>query len=266
MHSEHVDDLIDEYALGALDDHDLERVARHVQVCPPCRRQAWQAEDAFHLLALSVTPLSPPARCKARLLATIDRAQFLATPTPRPRRVTTRAALWPAFGALAALLLVLVWAVQLQREVSSMRRSTALAQTTIATVQRENATMRAQLASFSELERLAAQAAAVRRLQGIGVGGSAWAETYMTPGKNEAVLVAHRLPPLPPDKVYQVWVARDSHQQPLTTFTVNNSDLPVMVEIAPPEPMDRYEEIMVTVEPAGGATRPSSQTVLAGKL
>jgi hypothetical protein len=86
----------------------------------------------------------------------------------------------------------------------------------------------------------------------------------MRPGHNQATLVVHNLPEPPAGKAYQVWVAREGLQQPLTTFVPTKSTWAVV--ISPPEPMDRYKWIMVTVENEGGAQQPSKETVLAGNL
>jgi anti-sigma-K factor RskA len=265
MHTQHVDDLIDEYALGILDPRDRDNVEQHVQACPPCRRAAEQTEEAAHLLAFAAPPVTPPNRCKLRLMEKVEREQFLATPTRR-RSSLGRAALWANLAAFAALLVVGVWAVNLQNQINRIRVEAAAAQTQAALISRENVQLQTQVAAFEDFDQIMARSAAVRYLNGVGPAASATAETYMTPGENTALLVVRNLPELPAGKTYQVWVARPDMQQPLSTFAVDSPDELVKVKIAPPEPMDTYQEIMVTVEAAGGAATPSDETVLAGEL
>ncbi len=265
MHTQHVDDLIDEYALGILDPPAREMVERHVATCPPCRRIAQQTEDVAHLLAFAAPPIVPPKRCKLRIMEKIERERFLATPARR-RSAFNRPALWANMAALAALLLLGVWIVNLQNQLNQLRAEAASAQTQVALINGENLQLQTQIAEFEDFDTIIARSAAVRYLNGVGRAAAASAETYMTPGDNTALLVVRNLPPPPPGKTYQVWVARPNHQQPLSTFAVDEPGELVKVKIAPPEPMDTYQEIMVTIENAGGASTPSDETVLAGDL
>lgn len=265
MHTQHVDDLIDEYALGILDPPVRKTVELHIAACPPCRRVAQQTEDVAHLLAFAAPPIAPPRRCKLRLLEKIEREQFLAMPTRR-RSALGRPALWANVAALVALLLLGAWVVNLQNQLNHMAAEAASAQTQVALINGENLRLQTQIAEFEDFDTIMARSVAVRYLNGVGPAAAASAETYMTPGDKTALLVVRNLPPPPPGKTYQVWVARSNHQQPLSTFAVDAPGELVKVKIAPPEPMDTYQEIMVTIEDAGGASSPSDETVLAGDL
>jgi anti-sigma-K factor RskA len=265
MHTQHIDDQAEAYALGILDSPDREMVEQHLEVCPPCRNQVRGVEESAHLLGFAAPPVAPPSRCKARIMEKIERERFLATPTRR-QRGPVRAALWANLAAVAALMLLGVWSINLQRKMSQLESRAELTQSQVATVSTENAVLRAQLTEYREFDTVMARSAAVRYLEGMGPAADASAETYMTPGENTALLVVRNLPALPDGKVYQVWVARSSEQQPLSTFDVDAPDQLVKLKIAPPEPMDRYSEIMVTIEDAGGASAPSDETVLAGNL
>jgi anti-sigma-K factor RskA len=273
--TEHIDELVEGYALRALPPDEYQRVEQHAAVCPPCRQQLRQTEDAAQYLAFATPAVAPPARCKMRVMEKIAREQFLATPS-KPRRTVGSSPIWAAFAAVT--LVLGMWSVSLQRDLSRTRAELAQAQSErdaeqtamaqmqaqIALAQTERDTMQTQIAQLAGVETALQGDEVTRALQGQGVAADAVAVTYMKPGVNQALLVAKNLPPLPADKTYQVWVARDDHQQPLTTFKPVADETYVM--IAPPEPMDTYTAIMVTVENTAGAQTPSDETVLAGRL
>jgi len=251
MHTEHIEDLVEGYALGALEPGERVHVEAHAAECPPCERQLRSTEATAHMLAFAAQPIAPPSRCKRRIMEKLEREQFLSTPT---RRARTRlsSSTWTAFAAVTLLMMTGMWTFNTQRQLTRMRDE-------IVSTKAQLTTMNAQMTELSEL---LTTAEAVRSLRGRDV--QAVGKTYMKPGSNQAVLVISGLEPLPPGKTYQVWVAREGLQQPLSVFSPQQSTS--YVEITPPEPMDRYKAIMVTIENSGGATTPSDQTVLEGDL
>ena len=254
-HTEHIDDLAEGYALDALEPDERIRVEQHVAMCPPCLEQVQLLHDTAHLLGFVATPQAPPAHCKRRVLEKVGREEFLRTPTRRSR--TPQAiSIWAAV-ATVAFLMTGTWGMTLQRRVSDSAAAMASMQAQLASVQSERSAMQSQIAYFASTE-------AVRSLKAEGSGTGATAKTYMTPGKNEAVLVVSNLPQLAPGKMYQVWVARPGVQQPCAKFASTNSTL--MIALQSPEPMETYQWIMLTVEDAAGAQQPSKNTVLFGDL
>ncbi|MDP9310925.1 MAG: anti-sigma factor [Chloroflexota bacterium] len=262
MHAEHIEELAEGYALGALAPGERVRVEQHIAACPPCKRHIDSVEDTTHMLAFVATPVAPPPRCKLKLMEKVAREQFLQTPTRRSRTVNAMS-MWAAV-ATVAFIMSGAWSMRLQQQLSEVTGAQNQIQGQLASMQTERATMTAQIAQLTTLESVVAAAEAVRSLHGAGSAANASAKTYMTPGKNEAVLIVHNLPQLPPGKIYQVWVARPELQQPLTMF--NPVDTTEPVPLQPPEPMDSYNWIMVTIEDAAGAQQPSKDTVLFGEL
>lgn len=253
MHTEHIDELIEGYVLGALEPSERKRCEQHAAVCPPCGQQVRTAEETAHMLAFAAVATPPPITCKRKLMDRIERELFLASPTPRTRTMPP-IAVWAAVAAVALFLMTGGWSFNLQRQLTRTREELAITRS-------EQATAQAQLSALGDLLR---DPEAIRTLRGQGEAVRAGAKTYMKAGDPDAMLVVWGLPDLPPGKVYQVWVARGDEQQPLDKFVYGSTT--TYIHIAPPEPMDRYQEIMVTVEDAPGATRPSDQTVLAGDL
>jgi anti-sigma factor RsiW len=257
MQTEHITESVEAYALGALDEAERAHVERHIKDCPACRRRLNKAEETAHMLAFVPQPVEPPIRCKRKVLARVEQDALLSKPIRGSR---FRPSL-PVWSGLAAMLLVMVlgagWTIRLQREVERLRAENTQQQA-------EMNQMRTSVAQFNMMDSILANAEAMRELHGEGPAESAVARTYMKPGDNRAVLEVHNLPPLPEGKVYQVWVARPNLQEPLTAFRVAGSFERYMIE--PPEPMDTYNWIMVTVEDAGNSSQPSETIVLAGDL
>lgn len=250
MHTEHehLEDLIEGYALGALEPAERSLVDEHMAVCPPCRKQIRHTSDIAHMLGLLAAPVAPPSHCKRKILEKIEREQFLHTPTRRSRSAPPLMT-WAAIAAMILFMVTGGWGFSLQRQVLRMNGDMARARDEIA-----------------ELQEMLAEVQAVRPLKGEGQASYAAANTFMKPGSNKALLVIRNLPPLKAGQTYQVWVARDGVQQPLTTFNPPPADDTMRIAVTPPEPMDTYKWIMVTVEEAGGSDHPSKEQVLFGDL
>lgn len=118
-----VDDLLDAYALGALDPAERVFVEEHLDGCLQQRDRLAELEDVLAMVGQAVTPLAPPPAIWDRLAAEIAHAPrtvapapvvaparptpiHAAAPSPRPSKVVTlnRWVAW-AGGVAAALLL-----------------------------------------------------------------------------------------------------------------------------------------------------------------
>lgn len=74
MSSNHIIELLEEYALDGLDPDERAEVEQHLQECPECRRAARELLDLTSLLPQALaeaSTLRPPAALKERLLATL---------------------------------------------------------------------------------------------------------------------------------------------------------------------------------------------------
>lgn len=75
MNSEHIKDLLEAYALGALEPHEQKIVEQHLAGCADCRQLAREFEHTASLLPqalAAVSPLRPPESLKERLLQTVQ--------------------------------------------------------------------------------------------------------------------------------------------------------------------------------------------------
>jgi anti-sigma-K factor RskA len=88
---------------------------------------------------------------------------------------------------------------------------------------------------------------------------------FMSPGSTHAVLFVSGLQQPEAGKVYQFWFATPDQQVPSQTFIVG-PDGAATLAIEAPAAVDGYDQVMVTVEPAPGSQRPSSEVVLEATL
>src|SRR5579885_2492998 len=69
--SGHVEDQIDAYALGILEDEAVAQVESHLETCQHCRALLQQAREVTGFLSLAPRQVRPPAGLKQRILARI---------------------------------------------------------------------------------------------------------------------------------------------------------------------------------------------------
>lgn len=230
----HIQEQAAARALRALPPEDAEQVDSHVHVCPECKQLLDEAVETANMLALSVAPAAPPSRCKQRLMARVEREQFLR----RPSGALSRSATWVGRAATMLMLLGLLgWNMRLQSEVREVRTVTSM------------------LVADAQPRPLKADHPSA---------GSATARMFMDPNGTSAVLVIENLEPLPGDKVYQIWVADEQRQQPMETFRVGHKMEQIVMRAQ--EPLSHFKWVMVTIENGGGSEKPTGDTVLFGDL
>ncbi len=229
----HIDNVVAERALRILPPEEEAAVDGHAEICPPCRALLQEAQETANLLALAVLPARPPRHCKARLMDLVERDVFLEKRTPwSTRRIGS--ARW---AIVAMLLLALVgWNIRLQREIAHERMIAEM------------------VASDFRPSALKPQGATV----------DAAGRMFKGPNGTSAVLIVENLPPAPPGKIYQIWVADEQRQQPMETFQATHRLDEVVMHAA--VPLTTFKWIMITLEDAGGSQVPSKTTVLLGDL
>lgn len=255
--TEHIDDLIEGYALNALEQGEREQVEQHIAICLRCRQLLGKLEDAVHMLGFAAMAASPSVTCKRRVLERVEREQFLAARGSRSRMPGWAMSAWASVATLALVVMSMV-AMSGQQQIATTRQE-------LEAVRAESGMLRAQIADRGAVDDMVVDGAACR-LGGTGSLPKATALCFLVPGENAALMLVSGLEPLPAGKAYQAWVAKGDEQAPLTVFTAAPEVSTIQVKIVLPKPMDYYENIMVTIEDAPGAQRPSEETVLLGEL
>jgi anti-sigma-K factor RskA len=225
------DDDLAAYALGALEADELSAFEAHLAGCAGCQTELRWLQPALDVLPASVQQLEPPPELRRRILGAIDGE----TATPhraRERRPAFRrlASLRPVASAAAvavALLAGLAGGYAIRGDDADPGR-TAVATTPISAAA-TGTPVRAEL---------------VRK-------GDSW------------TLEVDDLPDPGRGGVYQVWLAHDERIEPSVLFVPSHG---AKADVALPRTVAGADQIMVTREPHGGSTEPTSKTLLQATL
>jgi RNA polymerase sigma-70 factor (ECF subfamily) len=229
------EDDIAAYALGALDESETARLELHLAGCQPCRADLRWLAPAVDVLPASVEQVAPPPDLRGRIVAAVagdrDHEGFLTPSRPQP------SGRW------------------------SLRRL---------------ASPRLALAGAAAIVALVAGLAGGYALRGDDDGPSSAATTFparvLAPGSTATASLLRsgdswtldvRDMPAPPDgAVYQVWLRHDRRMVPSVLF-VPSRDRHARVVL--PARVSQADEVLVTREPSGGSSAPTSGPMLAAE-
>ncbi len=240
-------DLIPAYAIGAADAEERALLDAHLQVCADCRTllQDYRAmsEDLLFAAPLASAPAGLSERLRKRLgppqTTPVVRSWRDCLRVPQPLRNP-----WLALGIAALALLVFTnvyWAGRVGR---LERRADAFA----ALAQAPGITLRVSNGVDTAYD-----------------GRSADGVVYVQPGSPVALLCVYALPQLDGGKTYQAWLVRDGQRISAGTFNVNHDGYGVLL-IDAGQPVTNYQQLGITVEPAGGSPAPTTPRVMGGEL
>ena len=218
--------LTGSYVLDAVSDAEREEFERHLQNCLSCRAEVRGLRETAARLAMARVVV-PPARLEQRVLAATYRTRQL-PPLPRDQIRTVRAfprrlAVLAAAASVAAAVALGVGELSAQHQLDRAR---------------ETAISRVVTAPDARVETARTSA-----------GGSVTVVT--SAALRDAVVSSTGLAPLSSGRVYQVWVMSPSGAR--SAGLLHGTSL--LATIAP------GDRIGITVEPAGGAARPTTNPV-----
>jgi hypothetical protein len=255
VHEQFADDLA-LHALNALEGDARVTLEKHLETCSGCRLELEQLRGDTALLAMSTAGPKPPQRSRERLLSAIAKEPRGALLAPKP---LARFNWWAAFGWAAAVALLLV-VIQLRRENWTLRQSVSDLGSLIGnqTIELESAKRVVDAMTAPEAQRIelvAAKTPPVPR-----------GKAFYLRNRSSLVFVASNLAPLPPDKIYELWLFPKSGGAPIAAglfqpdtggnATVVNPPLPAGVEA---------KAFVVTLEPATGSHEaPQGTAVMTG--
>jgi anti-sigma-K factor RskA len=235
----HVQELLAGYVLGALEPDEARRVDEHLPLCGLCRQELDELSGAADALAFSVPAVEPGPEVKERLMrrvrASLPPERQPVPPPARPRaqpRLRVPAWGWASLGLVLVLLVsnLALW-VRLQR---------------LETITAPGGMRAVALVA----------APALPEATGFVVIGA--------DGRNGA-LVVDRLPPLPEDQEYQVWLRYAGQETSGGVFNTDESGYRGL-RLEAPLSLYQYTDLGITVEPAGGSLQPTGALVLGGPL
>ncbi len=254
-----------DYVLGKLDETSLRRVARHLDLCSICQREADHAMDVIGVLA-DVAP--PAAHVRGEVLRRVAAAQAAAgqisLPTmedfgePRGMRAGRQRPTgreekrpstpfgqavpnWALVAASAAIFLVMV--------VAGWRYEEHFTQT-----------------PDDRISALVDDPAMAYPLDDSDLPVQAAGVVFAEPNGREVYLVANGLPVLPGDQRYQVWLFTTGNTQESAGLLPAAADGDLEAVLQTPGPFASYVGIGLTAEPQAGSVAPTSDLVLGGSF
>jgi anti-sigma-K factor RskA len=223
-----IHELAASYALGALNTDERREFERHLADCERCQRELSWLADAAAALALALEPVLPPTGLRDRILADARRGGAV---IPFRRRAAPVAAAAAALAACAAIGLG-VWAASLHGSLSRERDSRA-----------------AQEAALAVLSDPGARRVPLQSRRGI---------LAVRPNGTAALAVAN-LGRAPSGKTYEAWVVERQTPRPAGLFKGGSEGATV---VALERRVPRGAIVAVTVERAGGVTKPTPPLIL----
>lgn len=216
------------YAIDALSAEEAAAFRKHLEECPACRQEVRELRGAAAQLGASEA-VRPPAQLKERLLEAAGRTPQLpprmtATTTARSRRRSRR------LLVAAAAVLVAGTAVGVGLGQRDERPETSLAAGVVEVFEAPDA----------------------RRVEVETTYGPLQVATSRSEG--EMAVDTSRLVPLDDQRVYQVWTVVAGEPLPVTVL----DDPDRGAHMGMPEP---GTEVAITVEPAGGSQRPTTEPI-----
>jgi anti-sigma-K factor RskA len=229
-------------ALGALQGEDRAAVEKHLEGCAACRLELEELRGDMAMMSMATTGPKPPQRSRQRLLDAIAKE-----PRATAEQTRSRFHWWAALGWAMTVAMFLV-VVQLRRENASLKDSVnSLAQMVGSnTVELENARRVLEPLTDPAAQRITLVAAKTQpQPQG---------KAFYLRNKTSLVFVASNLAPLPPDKIYELWLFPQNGGAPIAAglfkpdargnaTVVNPPGLPAGVDA---------KAFAVTLEPAEG--------------
>jgi anti-sigma-K factor RskA len=227
------------WVLGALDETEGAAFARRLESSPELRKEVDDLREAADALPHSVSPVLPPPELRDRIMSIVEAeaevlhaADVVADRPARGRRSTGGWRSWLRPLPLAATACVLVLA--------GVAAGLLIA------------------GGGSEPTRTVAA-----QVTGVGTP-SARAEVEVQ--GDHAELVVDGMPAPGAGHVYQVWYVHDGQTQPVPAGALFDVDSAGHGAAALPGGAEGVAQVMVSVEPAGGSEKPTTQPVLAATL
>lgn len=248
-------DLAAAYALGALGPEETREFEALLATSPEAQRDVAEYRDVAGLLGLGDGEDGPSRDLRARVLARVA-AQTAGTSGRggRPSRLG-----WAALAAGLILVLGLGAAVlSLRKDVH--QRDAAITQKDSALALRQQELTERQALLDAVLD------PGVRLFQLTSSGDpEPGIQLFWNQRRNQALLNAYRLKPVPAGRAYQLWFIRDGKPVPSVTFTPKSNGAATIGRVTVPS-QGKISAAAITVEPAGGSAQPTSPIVLLGTL
>ncbi len=241
-------------ALGACQGDERKRIEEHLATgCDLCDTELSALRDAVALLPYTLPERRPPDGLKERVLADVARLAEgeapVAAPSPSGTQRGWRIGL--ALAAAAGLGVAIFLAATRQKEIEILQAEKQSLAALLNEQERQVAWMRDPGVRMALLK---------------GLDGPASARFLFHAGVKQGLLFARGLPPAPEGKCYELWVFVEGDPSPGGVFDPGPEGA-IVFQVPRLECLGRNpDRFAVSVEPEGGAPRPTGPVVLLGGL
>jgi anti-sigma factor RsiW len=241
------------YALDALDEPERERFVRHLRRCQSCPDEVRGLREVATSLAFAASA-EPPAELRDRVLLLASQTRQL---PPEPARHRRRR--WGLFGRIWQTGPWLIWMPRLAAVTAVVAVVVAVVLgIALSGTEQQLDTQRSQSAAITAV----LSAPDVRTATGpVSTGGTATVVTSLV--RHEVVVSTSGLASLPSGKVYELWLISPTaaRRAGLLPAAVSGRTAPVLAS-----GFVAGDVLGMTVEPAGGTSKPTTTVILALKL
>jgi len=250
-------ELIPLHAIGALTGGERDAVEAHLATCAECAAELRAFAPVGMALAQIAPQVDPPATLRAAILA-----------AARPPATTTRATtpILPWFAAAAMLVLAAgmgFYVASLQQRIRALEGDLRAALLRVEDSERRvNVALRAAADAQTPLTVLTAPDVRQINLAGQPAAPAASARAFWSRSRG-IVITAANLPPLPPDRIYQLWFVTKPAPVSAGLLTPDASGS-VTTTLTTPSDVPAPSALAVTIEPAGGVLSPTGAMYLVG--
>jgi anti-sigma-K factor RskA len=236
----HVVEFLPAYTLDCLDEEEFVLISEHLAACTDCQAELHAYQTVADQLALAVPDADPPAHLKRRLMDRVQPARPVASAPAGPsgwQRLTTLMQRTTPVWGLAGLVVIVALAVSNVWLWQQLKGSQGVSQPEMQTI----------------------------TLVGTQAAPQATGLLIISVDGKHGTLVVDRLPPLDPDRQYQLWLIQDGQRTSGGVFSVSQDGYSSLW-VRSPQALSSYSGFGITVEPTGGSPGPTGEKVLGSSL
>ena len=264
MNCDQIKELLEAYALGALDTDERSQVESHLAACPACQMIAVELTEVAHTLpqaVASATSVQPPVALKENLLQIIQdqgnnhtylnpkeiiqptHKQFTATP---PTRRGGAKVWWQSrMASVGGVLILLILAVVLGTRLSVVLAEGRALQAELSTLYNQQELVLEVVDSEQTVKRF------LRTQIPPGDSGlPAYGKLYTREGLPHAVAMAARLPQPTPGQAYHLWITEEEQTKLAGVLTLNDQGFGLLVFDEDSDNLT-YDTAWLTLQPIG---------------
>ena len=256
MKHEQAYELMESYVFGTLDHDERVAVESHLDSgCKHCLERLRETGELSARLATAVPQSDPSPQLKQNILDSIRSESGRATAKQRRRAPVFG---WvSAFAGAAAVIVLLVWTMDLKQQMNELRSDLTSSQDQIARMEHD-------LATYTDAALLLGMPCTkLAKLGGVDPNPQAFGQVILHPEESFGVVYVYRMPQAPEGMEYQLWMLRDGKPTSVGVFAVLEDGSAILKMEALPDPKS-IEEFAVTIEPHGGQPQPTGMMYLTG--